>query len=418
MLSWEEICKIKDEIQELGIQAWLAKAGHGTLQFFTGFGKTMSAIKIIIRLRTKNPNARVIVLVPTDDLYKQWITKNLDIEVYIYNSYIKSIWICDLLIIDEAHLINANTFKTALECTTYKWILCLTATFKRKDGKHSILQQYAPIVYSLNLEQGEKLGLLPKNQYINYIIDLNKEEKERYEEINKQFNDLFAYFEHDMKLMHSCMNITGAERYYERVSNLFEMSRYEGIRKLAEYAVFCNKAMKERESFVHKSNTKIKKCVELIKLLNLKTIVFGESNEITEEIAQRINVEYSKEISKAYHSNNAKKLNSLIYSAFKKGQIKFLISARKLIVGIDEPDIALGIDYSYTSSSIDNQQKRGRVLRIDEHNLNKVALYITFILRGTVEEKWSKSKSSEIGRIINVESNEEVVNILNNLTNK
>ena len=416
VLSWEEICKIKDELQDKAIEAWIKKGARGCVEFFTGFGKTTTAIKCIERMRAKNPHSKVIVVVPTDDLLIQWKSKVANVEVYIINSYIKKQWECDLLILDEAHVVNANTFKAALVNSNYKWILGLTATFKRKDGKHEIMNEYAPIVYSVNLKEGEELGIVAKNQYINFNIKLDKEEEEEYDKINKSFNNLFAYFMHDMDCMHSCMNVRGAAIHNNRHPDLFpDFTHKERISKIAEYANLCNRYMQQRSSFVYNSATKIALCVDLVKALDLKTIIFGESNNVVDEISQRINLGRLEDIAKPYHSNNTKKENKAYYDMFKRGIIKYLVSARKLIVGVDEPDICLGIDFSYTSSLIDSQQKRGRILRIDKNNLNKVALYINFVIKDTIEEKWSTSKNKGINRMINVESVEEIVSIYEKL---
>lgn len=413
--TWAEICEIKDRIQEEGIAAWLNKGGRATLEFYTGFGKTTTAGKCIQRLLNKNPSARIIVVVPTHKLCIDWKEKFPNIEIYVVNSYAKGNWECDLLILDEIHIFSATTFKKTLTNTKAKWILGLTATFKRKDGKHETMNEYAPIAYRLSLEEGERLGIVAVNQYINFNIEFLPEEKERYEEINKGFNNLFAYFEHDMSTMHHCMTNYGARAYYDSHPDVLDLPEKEAVKKLAEYACMCNRYMQQREEFVHKSETKIKLCVELIHKLDLKTIVFGENNSVTDEIATRVNLFGNTDSCKAYHSMNSKKYNELVYSDFQNNYTKYLISSRALIVGIDQKDIACGIDFSYTSSDTELKQKRGRVLRIDKDNLNKVALFINFVLKGTVEEKWTSYKNKEIPRIINVSSIDQVCEIYKTL---
>ena len=105
--------------QLLGVEKWKENKGIGTLNYYTGVGKTYSAIIIINRVLNKNPATNVVIIVPSDELKKQWkIELNTHIEdkswlnninVYIINTAVRSIFRCNLLVLDEIH-VNINLY--------------------------------------------------------------------------------------------------------------------------------------------------------------------------------------------------------------------------------------------------------------------------------------------------------------------
>ena len=135
----------RDERQEICIQKWKSTNGKATIEAGTGFGKTVVGLKIISRLVERKPNLDVIIVVPTITLKEQWESKLGGLlnncTVLVINTVIKEVNNCDLLIIDEIHRVFADTFKEVFKCVGYKYILGLTATVERLDGKHLLIQK-------------------------------------------------------------------------------------------------------------------------------------------------------------------------------------------------------------------------------------------------------------------------------------
>ena len=128
----------------------------------------------------------MLVVVPTITLKEQW-EKELDknkitiAEVYVINTAVKKNHECDLLILDEVHRYAAETFKRIFGQCGYKYILGLTATIERSDGKHEVLKEAAPIIDEVTLKEcldnDIKIKTIITDQdslSINTKFDLNK----------------------------------------------------------------------------------------------------------------------------------------------------------------------------------------------------------------------------------------------------
>ena len=132
----------------------------GLFQAPCGWGKTYVACNLIAKA-----NKKTLILVHTKLLFRQWIEEltnqipdiNIgtigdglysieDITVGIYKSVLNNIEeIHDrfsLLIVDEAHLCPADMFSQAVNSINCRAKIAITATPKRKDGKHVYLDDY------------------------------------------------------------------------------------------------------------------------------------------------------------------------------------------------------------------------------------------------------------------------------------
>lgn len=152
---------LRPEQQEVA-DKFLAKgrARSGILQAPCGWGKTFTGCEIIAKTK-----AKTLVLVHTKLLFRQWITELeqqiptakigkigdgildvQDITVGIYKSVFNNKEALrdnfSLVIVDEAHLCPADMFSTALNSLNAKIKIGISATPKRKDGKHVYLQDY------------------------------------------------------------------------------------------------------------------------------------------------------------------------------------------------------------------------------------------------------------------------------------
>lgn len=149
----------RDDRQKLGIQKWINKGCKGTLQWCTGSGKTRAAIIGIKVFLSKNIDKTIVVIVPTEYLKIQWMQELnkfgvlSKVHIEIINSAIKLDTQIDLLILDEAHRIASDTFYTIFHQRRPKLVLGLSATFSRLDGRHALLNQYCPIVDTLNVHE-------------------------------------------------------------------------------------------------------------------------------------------------------------------------------------------------------------------------------------------------------------------------
>ena len=97
----------RTERQQASVKKWLNSKGKGTIVGATGYGKTRCALMAIKALLKKYPQFRILVVVPTDALQKQWLGHidewgfQFNVEVVIIITVIKHNWTCDLLVIDK-----------------------------------------------------------------------------------------------------------------------------------------------------------------------------------------------------------------------------------------------------------------------------------------------------------------------------
>jgi superfamily II DNA or RNA helicase len=136
------------------------RARSGLLQAKPGWGKTFAACNLIAR-----NNSKTLILVHTVLLFEQWLdelSKQLpdvvigkigdgffsigDVTVAIYKTAYNNIEqiknAFSTLIVDEAHKCPADMFSTVVNNVNAKVKIGITATPRRKDGKHVYLEDF------------------------------------------------------------------------------------------------------------------------------------------------------------------------------------------------------------------------------------------------------------------------------------
>lgn len=138
--------------------------GHDCRLHWLRVGKTRTGINAIKLLLKKKPDAEILVSVPTEVLKEQWMEELIkngifqNCKVVVINSIIKKEWEVDFLLIDEVHSTVSDQMRRIFDCVTYNFILCLTGTLERLDGKEILLQQYAPVCDKITLKEAEENG--------------------------------------------------------------------------------------------------------------------------------------------------------------------------------------------------------------------------------------------------------------------
>jgi superfamily II DNA or RNA helicase len=136
------------------------RARSGMLQAPCGWGKTFTGCELIAR-----NNTTTLILVHTKLLFRQWIEElerqlpgiiigkigdglldiqDITVGIYksVYNNLDKIKDSFSAVLVDEAHLCPAEMFSTALNGLNAKIKIGISATPKRKDGKHVFLADY------------------------------------------------------------------------------------------------------------------------------------------------------------------------------------------------------------------------------------------------------------------------------------
>lgn len=363
--------------QKLAIKRWSQNNGCATLILPTGFGKTRIALTISQLLTQKNPDFKILVVVPTDNLKNQWLKQLIEwkllknVTVEIINTAIKKVQHFDLLICDEAHRYASDSFSKLFDVIYYKMILCLTGTLERLDGKEELIKTHAPVCDAVTRDEAIENGWLA--DFKNYLVMIDVDLKE-YKQWDQVFNQCFSVLNFDFNLGMKLMKDAVFRRKYAKQIKM-EYNILTGV------VMKWMKAMRKRKEFVlsHPKKIEITK-----KILNArkdkKSITF--CNTIKD--AESIKMGY------VLHSKQKKKENEAILEKFAKDSCGVINSSKALNTGTDIPGLSVGIMLANTSSKITKQQSIGRCIRKEG---DKIAEFFTLVIKGTQDVKWAINSS-------------------------
>lgn len=380
----------RDERQEESLKKWLLSNGHGTIEACTGYGKTRVAINIVKRILTKYPRIRVLVVVPTDLLRIQWLEHidnnglGLNVEVMIINTASKTSVKCDLLILDEIHRFAADVFSSVFEVVKYKYIVGLTATIERLDGKHVLINKYCPVIDTIPLEVAKLNGWV--SNFTEYQVIITAEDIDIYKSYNKEFTSHFEYFNFDWNL---AMSMIGKNGFINRAKYRDEICKDESKRKevfkeITYHATAFMRSLQSRKKFIHNHPQKIDVALEIIKhRLDKKIITFSANTKVAEALDSEL--KENNITSYVYTGKEGKKKNRITQEEFNLLNKGVINSCKLAIEGFDCPGLSVGIVLGVDSSSTKAIQSTGRVIRKEG---SKYSEMFTLVIEDSVECEW------------------------------
>lgn len=374
----------RDERQEEARVKWIKNRCKGTFEFATGFGKTWTAIKCIKAIVEKYPQMRVLVVVPTDNLKEQWLGHidanklSLSADVQIVNTVIKHNWKTDILVIDEAHRYASETFKEIFNKVEYKYILGLTATFERLDGKHEIIAKYCPVIDKVTTEEALLNGWL--SNYKEYQVLIDVDDIDEYKEYNREFTEHFEFFNYDFDLAMSCI---GKDGFIKRANLRDEICRNDPNRDrkqvfqlITYHATAFMRTIQKRKSFINNHPKKIELARRIIEMRpDAKIITFSNNVKMAESIGY----------GQVYTGKDSKKKGRITLEEFNLCDSGVINSCAKLNEGADIRGLSVAIILGLDSSETKSIQRRGRTIRKEG---DKVAEIFNIVIDQTIETKW------------------------------
>jgi len=367
------------------VQKFADNKGRGTLLAATGFGKTFTAIMVILRLLKSRPQAKVIIVVPTINLKNQWIVelrKNKvkdHCDVIVINTAYKSKAKCDLLICDEMHAYGAEQFIKVFDKITYQFIFGLTATIERTDGMHEVLLQYAPVIDEVPIEECHRNGWVSDYLVYNLKVPMYEDEQEDYDKANKQFRYAAGQIGFG-----GSQSFNAAKRYLN--------DKDADPNKRAMAAIYYN-SMRKRGDICKNSQAKIPVIKAILDKFNdRKALLFSASTKFADDVQEELG-----DICLSFHSKRTKKEQTQILKKFKDGRTKqrVISSVKALNAGFDVPDCSLGIVAAGSSKKLDNIQRTGRIIR---YVPGKTAVIINLYAPNTQEVSWLNKRQE--GQIV------------------
>ena len=376
----------RTERQQESVKRWLAHKGKGTIVGATGYGKTRCALMAIKALLNKYPQFRILVVVPTEALQKQWLGHidewgfQFNVEVVIINTCIKHNWQCDLLVIDECHRCGADEFSKVFKCVKYRIILGLTATIERLDGKHLLIQKYCPVVDDIPTLECLVNGWI--SEYKEYQVLIDVDNIDYYKSLNKEWVQHFEFFQYDFNLAMSMVKPkVGWQNKLKFRDELYkgndENMKKQVLASINYHSAGFIRTMTARKAFIYNHPKKIEIARKIMEAKSgSKIITFSTNVEMAEAIENGQNV---------YTGKTSKKKGRVMLEDFVSGNIKTLHSCKKLDEGFDCPDASVAIILGFDSSETKSTQRRGRVVRKFE---DKVAEIYYIVINDTQETKW------------------------------
>lgn len=330
----ESLFKIlsRNERQEEGRVKWIKNKCVGCLEYPTGTGKTRTALKCLKSVINKYPQLRILVVVPTENLKEQWIPQlddwglGLNSEVQIINTVIKRRWKADILVLDECHRYNSDTFKEVFNRVDYKYVLGLTATFERLDEKHAIMMKYCPVVDKITTEEALANGWISDFKEYQVLIDVD--DIDVYKQYNKEFTEHFEFFNFDFNLAMSCVGPKGfinrAKLRDEMCPNGTSEQRKQVFKNITYHATAFMRVIQKRKAFINNHPKKIELTRKIIEARpNAKIITFSNNVNMAESIG----------IGMVYTGKDSKKKGRITLEEFSRSPTGVINSCAKLNEG-------------------------------------------------------------------------------------
>ena len=362
------------EWQKRAIKKWIKNECIGTIEAATGTGKTIVGLHVA----TKKADGKVLIVVPTIALQRQWyeeLTNEVE-EKYVgligggekYNGEHFSIAVVnsvrskhfetelgvifDLVILDEIHRYFSRRNMQFIMRNSFNKILGLSATPDRSDSEeNTLLHEVAPVVYRYKRKKAIDDGVLSTYSVIFKSVKLS-------------FNELVDYGIYD--------------------TYIHENIRQSYGKDFMQFPYKLRRAMMQRRNIIQNARNKI---IETLSIIGHhpkhKIIVFTESIDV----ADKINANEKRSV--IYHSKTSTEDRNEAIERFKSGASDVLVTVRALDEGLNVPNCDMAIFSAGNKTKRQTIQRIGRILRkIRGKHAKMVFLYC----EDTIEFKDMKSK--------------------------
>jgi superfamily II DNA or RNA helicase len=396
--------------QTSDIEKWVKSGAKGYFEWATGTGKSYLACLAIKLCNERHSDKQINVVVPTNVLAEAWtddkkghikIHNLKNVNVYVINTYVKSVHDCALLVIDEVHTATgakSKYFNTVIDKTKFNWILCLSATLE-KEHKEFLHKRNISCISKLTADEAVNNGWLSPYRILCVPIELSEIDRERYDKMHKEFNKHFAMFNFDFDLAMKCVVDKTAR---QDLANKFNWQ----VERVTVATMSWNRNMRLRKEFLYHIESKINAAIKITKTLGMQSILFGQSiagaDKISNELGEEC-VEYHSKLGAKQLKENLKKLKD------GRTKVKYISSAKGLEAGFDLPNLQLGITWSRTSKALRATQTLGRCLRKYE---GKIAYFIELYVPDTQDARWLDNSLKGQKNVLKLNSIEQVYQII------
>lgn len=404
--------------QETGLKRWLADGREGILEMATATGKTVAGIAAIAHLCGELPqwpdqtrqteNANIMIVAHSNAILSQWkdeITDklglassslsgsgdpdNLDIGTGTVEFHTAN-WLLpqydrdledmyDLVIYDEVHhYSNESGFGQAIQRPNYEAAMGLSATIGEEDSakRRKLEQMLAPVVYTYDVEDASRDGIIPDFEWTVHPTALDPEERTEWEETTESITNQFRYLQNSSETESILKKISVP---FTRLDDLgdfiqaYQAAQVELPDELPDEWTQLHSSIQSRNWIRHRSQPKLEGALDLAKEYlteveqGVKLVMFAMDIETTEAIGDALS-EITDDVYMVHSqiASSSKKKDRMVrrrIDEFAEADHGVLIAPKLLDEGIDVPDAEVGINVAGTKTKLQLVQRMGRVLR-------------------------------------------------------
>jgi len=415
------------EYQKDAYTKWVANNYKGIFAMATGTGKTIAALNCLLNEYQKTNLYQAIILVPTNDLQRQWIKEARKFNIqdpivvgidsdwknqlsrlttnfhygrqksflvistyvsfarYTLQNFLKYFPKETIIIADEAHNIASPKVLKVLPATQFNRRIGLSATPKRiydgegTDAMNEFFSDQPPYVYSFSMEEAIAKGILCQYDYYPHLVELTTTEMDEYKEITKK---LIQFFDPETS---SYTNSDLATQLLMKRKRII----HKAENKILSFKAIMKDEFKKRGNlkytFVYVPEGVDKNSVDDDKIIQLY-------NQAVMQVNNQIRVS-----SFTGESDD----RSYVLSAFENGLIDVLTAMKCLDEGVDIPRTELAIFCSSTGNPRQFIQRRGRILRQHIDKKNAVIHDLVVIPKIDSMDKQNESYNMERSQVEN-----------------
>jgi superfamily II DNA or RNA helicase len=409
-----------DAWQDDAVDAW-AKTERGTLEIFTGGGKTLIALACIARAAAREPALRVAIAVPTIGLALQWresivrystapqesigmlggghhdTLAAFPIVIAVLNSAAKHFPAQArgvgpvMLVVDECHRAGAPTFSKVLQTPSVARLGLSATPYRDEVGENGepiawdrqvLGRELGAIVYSFTLRDARRIGWLPDYAIAHHGVELDPDERNRYRQAGNA--------------------VDSAETRLKEVGG--DAGRAWGLQRrgdaLGDAARSYVVTVTKRKEIVYGARERKRVALALVRERLVSTpdsriLIFNERVDAAVALADELRAAFPDVAIALEHSSLADTERQGALDAFRSGDARVLVSVRALTEGIDVPGADVGISVASSASVRQRVQLLGRVLRRTFDGSEKSAVTHLLYAADTVDtliyarEDWS-----------------------------
>lgn len=369
MITDEQALANKIQVQNEGVEAWVANNRRGTLEWATGVGKTRGSILCLQDFHQFfGAESRVLLVVPTEEMrdvdwpaeFEKWDYPMDGIKTICYASLAKEkLENYDFIIYDECHRL---TLLNLQRLYYFKGpVLGLTATFPKvhfeeDEERVAMITELLPPVHSIGTDRAVALGLISDFEVfvLKFYLDA----------VNK--------------------NIKGGTKKKPKVTT--EKSEYQRLTKLMQFAVMKKNdgmkfaAISKRMQLISNLPSKMrlaKHCLDSMTKEPKRTLILCGSISQANELCGD-NVCHSESGNEALDK-------------FQAGEIDQIAAVKKLNEGKNLVNLEQELIIQVDSQERNLVQRIGRSVRKRPGRPDFKARIVILVALNTADEKWYKS---------------------------